>query len=248
MRIKHWFYTAPLRLRSLFRRAQVERELDEELRYHIERQIEEHISKGMTEEEARYTALRAMGGVERRKEECRDTRRVRWVEDLMQDVRYSLRMLRKNPGFTAVAVITLALGIGANTAIFSLLDAVLLKMLPVERPEQLYLIQNVGPRNLNAGAPPYPCFEQFRERARSFTGLAAFTTHSPKLRIDGQLEEVSGQFVSGNYFSLLGVRAALGRTLGPADDAAPGRGGPDGLVAVISYNYWSRRFGRDPAV
>src|SRR5215813_6803368 len=121
------------------------------------------------------------------------------MQALWQDLRYGARMLLKNPGFTLIAVLTLALGIGANTAIFSLLDAVLLKMLPVERPEQLYLIQNVGPRNLNAGAPPYPCFEQFRERARSFTGLAAFTTNRPKLSIDGQFEEVSGHFVSGNY-------------------------------------------------
>src|SRR5215813_13478001 len=172
----------------------------------------------------------------------------RLEDEMFQDLRYGIRMLLKSKGVTVVAAISLALGIGANTAIFSLIDAVLLKMLPVERPEQLYFIQNLGPRRPDGGAPPYPCFERFRDQNQSFSGLAAFASQNPKVNIDGQVEEVSGQFVSGNYFSLLGVNAILGRTPSLADDAVPGRGGPDGLVAVISYNYWTKRFGQNPEV
>lgn len=166
----------------------------------------------------------------------------------MQDLRFGVRMLLKHKGFTLVAVLSLALGIGANTAIFSLMDAVLLKMLPVAQPEQLVFIQNVGPRRPNGGAPPYPCFERFREKNQSFTNLAAFHTMNAKLKIDGQVEEVRGQRVSGNYFALLGVNALLGRTLNPTDDSVPGQGGPEGLVAVISHNYWTKRFGQQPSV
>src|SRR5262245_47647082 len=172
----------------------------------------------------------------------------RLEDEMIQDLRYAVRMLLKNRAVTLVAIGSLALGIGANTAIFSLLDAVLLKLLPVERPGELYFIQNVGPSRPGGGAPPYPCFERFRDQNQSFTGLAAFARRDLRIRIDGQREEVMGQFVSGNYFSLLGVSPLLGRALSPADDSAPQRGGPDGLVAVISHNYWTSRFGRSPEV
>jgi putative ABC transport system permease protein len=166
---------------------------------------------------------------------------------LLQDLRYGARMLAKNQGFTLIAVLTLALGIGANTAIFSLMNAVLMKSLPVEQPDRLHFIARAGAHGLE-GAPPYPCFERFRDQNRTFDGLAAFSDFNPRVTIDGQAEEVRGQHVSGNYFSLLGVRPLLGRTLTPADDSIPGKGGPDGFAGVISYNYWTRRFGGNPDV
>jgi putative ABC transport system permease protein len=171
----------------------------------------------------------------------------RWEDEMMQDIRFGVRMLLNSKAFTAAAVLSLSLGIGANTAIFSLLDAVLLKMLPVEHPDQLYFINNVGARG-GSDAPPYPCFARFRDQNQSFTGLAAFTKRDLRIRIDGHREEITGQFVSGDYFSLLGVNPILGRALSPDDDMIPEKGGPDGYVAVISYNYWARRFGRSPEV
>src|SRR5215475_7791552 len=245
MRLKHWLYTAPLRLRSLFRRRQVEQELDEELRYHIERQIEEHISKGMTEEEARYAALRAMGGVERRKEECRDTRRVRLAEDLIHDLRYGLRTLRKSPGFTAVAMLTLALGIGANTAIFSLVNTVLLRPLPVENPERLVSF-NFASEKDNSVDPAfsYLNYRDLRDRNNALDGLIAYRMAPISLSHDGINERAWGYVATGNYFDVLGVKPALGRLLTPEDDKAPGAH----PVMVISHDCWQKRFAGDPNV
>src|SRR5262245_27642089 len=242
-----WFNILMARLRALFRRESVLQDIEEELRVHVEMETETNIKRGVPPDEARAAALKSFGNPGRNTERGYDIRGGGWLETLWQDLRYGARMLLKNPGFTLIAGITLALGIGANTAIFSLMDAVLLKMLPVERPEELYFINNVGARG-GGGAPPYPCFERFRAQSQSFTGLAAFTKRELRIRIDGQREEITSQLVSGNYFSLLGVRPLLGRTLSPADDTVPEKGGTDGYVAVISHNYWTRRFGRSPEV
>jgi putative ABC transport system permease protein len=236
-----WTYKLPLRFRSLFRRNRVEQELSDELRFHLQKLIEENVAKGITEEEARYAALRELGGIEQIKEECRDMRRVNYIENFLQDVRYGLRQLRRSPGFTAVVVLTLALGIGANTAIFSLLDTVLLKMLPVQQPEELFFLDNVGARGPN-GAPPYPCFERFRDESHGFSGMAAFSGDVSKLSIDGHFEQALVQYASDSYFEVLGLKPALGRLLVPGDE----RLNPP--AAVISYAYWQRRFGGSAGV
>jgi len=247
MRIKHWFYTVPLRLRSLFRRSQVEEELDEEIRYHIERQIEENVAKGMTEEGARYAALRAMGGVEQRKEECRDTRRVRLIEALMQDVSYGLRTLRRSPGFTVVAVLTLALGIGANTAIFSVVNAVLLRSLPYRDPDRLVMLRYNYADEVKGF--DYPAvykvadFLEWREQTKAFEQIAAYQPYTADLTGKGEPERLASAYVSANLFATLGVAPALGRAITQAEETVC-----DAPVVILSDSLWRRRFGGDPRV
>ncbi len=251
MRLTRWFYTAPMRLRSLFRRRQVEQELDEELRYHLDRQIEEHIAKGMTPEQARYAALRALGGVEQRKEECRDMRRVNLIENLLHDLRYAGRTLRRSPGFTTVAILSLALGIGANTAIFQLLNAVRLRSLPVANPQELAEVRvakgNRGlgiSRGINSEITN-PLWERIRESQEAFSGIFAWGDAEFSVGKGAEARRVDGLWVSGEFFSTLGISPARGRFFTAADDR---RGcGPEG--AVISHAFWQGYFGgRDSAI
>jgi predicted permease len=165
------------------------------------------------------------------------------MQTLWQDLRYGLRMLAKRPGFTLIVALTLALGIGANTAVFSLIDAFLLKLLPVRDPQQLVFVRATNPRGGITDSFPYPIFEQFRDQSRSFSGIFAYDHTRVSVTVEGQPEMVWGDFVSGSYFDVLGVSAILGRTFTADDDQAGKQ-----PAAVISSGYWGRRFGRDPAV
>jgi predicted permease len=232
---------------KIFRRKKFESEMDTELGFHIDAYVDDLVRSGMDRTEAGRRARVEFGAVEATKDECRQAWGWQRFDELRADLRYTLRGLRRNPTFSAIAILSLALGIGANAAIFGLVDAVMLRLLPVRDPGRLVFIQNVGTEGANGG-PPYPCFELLRGRARSFESMAAFSPSSMGIDIDGRREQVRGVYVSGNFYSLLGIEPLAGRTLSAADDRTVEQGGPDGPVAVISRAYWRQRFGGIPSV
>jgi predicted permease len=243
-----------LRLRSLFRRRRVEAELLAELSFHLEQQTAEYVAAGMAPAEARHAAHRIIGNLGKIEEECRDMRRTRWIETFVQDLRYALRSLRLSPAFTVVAALSLALGIGANTAIFSLLDALLLRQLPVRAPEQLVAVgdpSRTGGKSegsLRADVFSVPLYRELRDRNRVFSGLFA-SGRSGRLTVGtdrsaAKPETARGRLVSGDYFAVLGVPAFRGRTFTADDDRSPGAA----PYVVISYDYWQRRFAGSPGV
>jgi predicted permease len=225
----------------LTRRKRSQRDFAEELRAHLALEADRLREVGMSEEEAIAAARCNLGNMTRIRERFYEAHRWLWLDDLIQDLRYGSRQLRRNPGFTAVAVLTLALGIGANSAIFSAIDAVLLKFLPVPHPEQLVLLRWQSPHEATDYLP-YPMFDQFREHSQVFSGVTAFHNLDLATRVDREQALAAGQLVSGNYFSVLGVKPIMGRTFTSEDDGAPGA---DPFV-VISYRYWENQFGRSP--
>jgi predicted permease len=232
--------------RNLFQKSRKEQELTEEIDSYLEMLIEQKIEAGLDPGEARRAAQIELGGKRQVKERVLDVSVGNQLGILWQDLGYGLRMLGRNPGFTAVSVLSLALGIGANTAIFSLMDAVLLKMLPIKNPEQLVFLEKDGAPKVTKGYKylSYAFYNQLRAQNDFLSGVCTFNTSSLSIVVDGQVEFSKGQWVSGNYFSVLGVNPLIGRTINEEDDKIPG-GHP---VVVISYNYWQRRFARDPAI
>jgi predicted permease len=218
----------------------MEDDLQNEVRFHLEREIDENIKRGMTPEEARFAALRNFGGVQRVKDESRDERGVRYAEELWQDLRYGLRTILKTPGFTTIAVLTLALGIGANTAIFSVVNALLLRPLPYPEAERLAVIATTMRRErIEVRSTSYPDFVSWRDQNTVFEQVAARTSNSFSLLSGNEPERINGELVSANYFSLLGVQAVNGRTFLAEEDRTP----DTRRVALIGYGLWQRRFG-----
>src|SRR5215471_10360457 len=214
------------RLQETFRHRN-ESERDEELRFHLEMAELDALRRGQDVREARLRA----GGVVQAAEALRDQSTISWLSDFLRDSRHGIRLLRRSPLFTAAAIVSLALGIGANTAIFSLIDAVILRMMPVHEPEQLVQFG----RDLS-----FPLFRQFRQELRCFTDMFAHSSMGHRdVIFDEEPEAASVEFVSGNYYSVLGVSAFAGRTFDHEIDSKPT------AVAVISHAYWQRRFALD---
>ena len=234
------------RLRSLIgttlRRDRFEREMRDEVRFHLESRTHDLVRQGLPRHEALRLARMEFGSEDAIKDDCRQSRGLRWIDETTGDLHYALRLMARAPGFTAAAVLSLALGIGANTAIFSLMDAVLLRTIPVEDPENLYFLAH-GKGERPGASSNYPLFDAYRAIDGVFAAITAYSPTQFKVSSNNGLEVASGLWVNGTFHGALGVRMAHGRGFTAESDrpgAAP--------IAVISDAYWQRRFGRDPSV
>lgn len=230
--------------RALVQKEKLEREMNEELRFHLDMEIQKNIERGMGPSDARLKALRTFGGVERIKEEVREARGGRLLETLAQDVRYGLRTLAKNRGYAAVVILTLGLGIGANTAIFSVVHGVLLRPLPYERGDELVVVRQQAPAaGVDDMGFSVKDIADYRERNQTLAGLVEYHDMWFNLLGRGEPRRVQTGVVSANFFGVLGVKPVFGRTF-RAEDEQPGAE----AVLVLSHGYWQRSFGGDPAV
>jgi putative ABC transport system permease protein len=237
-------------VRRFFRRAQWDAERARELDSYLAEAIDDNLARGMTPEQARTAARRKLGNPTLIREEIYTMNSVGWLETFWQDLRYGARLLRRNPTFAIVAVLTLALGTGANTAIFQLVDAIRLRSLPVERPEELAEVRIVQAPNGRTGAfmgryamLSYPLYRNIRETQQAFTDIAAWGTTTMDLAQGGEVRPAQAIWVSGNFFPLLRVRPAAGRLIQPSDDVKG-----CGAVAVLGHAFWQREYGADPGI
>lgn len=233
------------RWRALTRRDEMEQELDEEMRFHLDRDIEQNIKSGMTPEDARYAALKSFGGVDQSKEECRDARGVELIENTVRDVTYSLRVLLKSYGFTIVVILTLALGIGANTAIFSFANGILLRPLPYPQSDRLVVLDETAlKRGVDSMNVSYPNFLDWREQNTVFEDIATYFGSS-RFAVTGAGEpvQIRGSRISHGLFEILRVSPQLGRTFTPDEDRPE-----EDAVVILGYDLWQRTFGGDPNI
>jgi macrolide transport system ATP-binding/permease protein len=246
MGLQRLFYTVPLRLRSILRPAAVERELEDELRFHLDHKIADGMAHGLSPDEARLAALRAMGGLDQRKEEMRDARRIHWLTDAIDDARYALRSLRRMPGLTVFVILTLALGIGMSAAAFSMVDGLILRPYPVAHPSRI--VDLVGTSRDNGYDDfSYREYLDLERLAKSYDGIVASSDllpvgFSPDAAITPRVK--AGMLVSGNYFRVLGVEPQAGRGFRDDEDREPGRD----AVVVLGPDCWKQEFGADPSV
>lgn len=242
MRPQNWVYTIPLRVRSLFKRSAADNELNEELQYHLDQKTQEFISKGLGEKEAHYASLREFDGLQQSKENCRDARKVNWIQDFAQDLRFGARMLRKNLGFTAVAILTLAIGIGANTAIFSVVHAVLIKSLPYPNADRLAIIWSAW-GNEPRGPASGPEVAELCKRSKLFEEIAGIWVTTGTIAGEGEPEQVRFAQVTANFMPLVAAQPQLGRFFSADEDRA---GGPPAMI--ITDGLWRRQYGADASI
>ena len=226
----------------LIRSNKMESELDRELRFHIESQVADKVAAGTTEDEARRTTRLEFGGVAQVKEDCRERRGTLWVESIRQDLRFGARILARSPGFTATAILVLALGIGVCTLAFSLFNLVVLQSIPVHHPETLVGTQRRSPENI-APNVPYTSLVFYRDHAKTLSAVMGTMMDTPMV-LDHDQHRVKPAFVTANYFAELGASAAIGRLLDPVREEPVG----SAPVAVLSYRLWQRSFAGDPSV